>query len=153
MWNTGATGFEPGHGWSATTPASANAGRSLESVGLVCGIFLGRTTGDVLIESLANTVMQHQMPGKYPCNTYYMYYNTMAIFQVGGDRWTRWNGVVRDMLVKAQRRSDDCFDGSWDWEGTVFPGSDTGRVLSTAYNTLCLEIYYRYAQVKKLHKK
>ena len=152
VWNTGDAAFEPGHGWAAK-PASAYDGRSLESVGLVCGVFLGRTSGDTLIESLANSVMEYQMPSKYPCNTYYMYYNTMAIFQLGGDRWTKWNGVVRDMLVNAQRKGSDCFDGSWDCEGTVFPGSSTGRVLSTVYNTLCLEVYYRYAQVKNLHKK
>ena len=126
-------------------PKPGSGSQSMECVGLVCGVFLGRTSGDPLIESLANTVMAHQMPTRYPCNTYYMYYNTLAIFQVGGDRWKKWNATVRDMLVNSQRKTQDCMDGSWDKSG------GNSRLFSTALNTLCLEVYYRYAQVQK-HK-
>jgi hypothetical protein len=138
-WNTGEPGVEE------------KSGTGRESIGLVCGIFLGHLNGDPMVESLANTVMEKQMPRTYPTNTYYMYYNTMAIFQMGGDRWTKWNGTVRDMLVGAQAKTNDCFDGSWDPANSGV--SAMSRVLSTAYCTLCLEVYYRYAQVKDLHKK
>ncbi len=124
-----------------------------ESIGLVCSIFLGHLNGDVMAESLANLVMAKQLPKAIPTNTYYMYYNTMAIFQMGGDRWNTWNGAVRDLLVNAQKKTTDCLDGSWDWNKGDFGGAETGRVLTTAYNTLSLEVYYRYAQVKDLHKK
>ena len=142
-WTTGATSFAEGFGHQNMAP-----------VGLVCGIFLGRGAGDTMVETLATYVMNKQTPKAYPTNTYYMYYNTLGIFQLGTDspRWKQWNSVVRDMLVDAQRRDEGCLDGSWDWQGTQFHGNEIGRVLSTAYNTLCLEVYYRYAQVEKLKK-
>ncbi|HAT09183.1 MAG TPA: hypothetical protein DCS97_00980 [Planctomycetes bacterium] len=137
-WTTGEKSYEKGFGHQNMAP-----------VGMVCAVFLGHRAGDPMLETLANFVMNKQTPKAYPTNTYYMYYNTLGVFQVGGDKWKVWNSSVRDMLVNAQRKGDGCFDGSWDFEGTNFHGHKIGRVLSTAYNTLCLEVYYRYAQVNQ----
>jgi hypothetical protein len=122
--------------------------QKMACVGMVCAVFMGHRSGDPMLESLANWVVKNQTPKSYPTNTYYMYYNTLGMFQVGGEKWKLWNSSVRDMLVAAQRKGDGCFDGSWDYKNTVFHGHEIGRVLSTAYNTLCLEVYYRYAQVQ-----
>ncbi|MBA3707707.1 MAG: terpene cyclase/mutase family protein [Planctomycetes bacterium] len=123
-----------------------HVGVNLSCVGMVCAVFLGHHAGDPMLESFANEAIA-SIPAAYPFNTYYVYYNTLGMFQVGGERWKRWNGSVRDVLVNAQRKEASCFDGSWDWKDTRFYGSDIGRVLSTVYNCLSLEVYYRYAQV------
>jgi hypothetical protein len=127
----------------------AGGHKELACVGMVSCVFLGHHAGDIMLETLTNWVMKNQKPTTYPeVNLYYTYYNTLGIFQVGGERWNVWNGAVRDTLVNAQRKGDGCFDGSWDYEGTKkFHGIECGRVLSTVYMILCLEVYYRYDQV------
>ncbi|MDA3960147.1 MAG: terpene cyclase/mutase family protein [Planctomycetota bacterium] len=133
------------YSWNASTNETKHDSRV--PMGLLSGVFLGLRGGDPMLESMGNYVMAKQVPTSYPTNTYYMYYNTLAIFQMGGNRWKEWNNVARDVLVKAQRTGGDCFDGSWDWENTGFHGHDTGRLLSTAYCCLSLEVYYRYLPV------
>ena len=92
-----------------------------------------------MLDSLINTITDEQIPAAYPCNTYYLYYNTLATFQYGGEPWKKWNMQVRELLVDAQHGSESgCFHGSWDFEGTKFHGHETGRLLSTAYCCLAL---------------
>ena len=143
------TADESGFCYTWNPQSNEFKGSNRTCIGGLCAVFLGYRQGDVMLETMANWVMNHDFPDTqaYPTNTYYMYYNTLFIFQVGGERWKRWNDTVRDMLIDAQHANDDCFDGSWDWEGTKFHGSDTGRLLSTAYCCLSLEVYYRYLPV------
>ena len=133
--------------WTAGDKAFAPAfgHQNLAPVGLACAGLFGRRAGDPLFETLANSVLAKQLPTAYPLNTYYLYYGTLGMYQLGGAKWQTWNTAMRDLLVKAQRRGDGCLDGSWDWVGTVFHGNEIGRVLITAHNTLSLEVYYRYA--------
>ena len=131
--------------------------RPVECVGALCAVFLGKRPGDGQLDSLIRTVMEEQVPKSYPTNTYWMYYNTLAVFQYGGADWKVWNDKVRDMLVDAQHgNGTGCFNGSWDNVGTggaieshIAP---VGRLLSTAYCCLSLEVYYRYARVANKKK-
>lgn len=124
--------------------------KDLASVGALLAVFLGHEAGDPMLESLCNYGAAKQTPTAYPTNTYYLYYNTLALFMADGDqeeskRWHTWNKkVLHTLLVDAQHKDEGCLNGSWDWGGTVFHGHRTGRILSTAYCCLSLEVYYRY---------
>ncbi len=129
---------------SNSTTAEAKPGR--ESMGSLSAIFLGYPRDNVMLSTMINRTFNEWMPKAYPLNTYYMYYNTLAQFQAnaGTEKWEQWNASALPVLLNSQRRDLACFDGSWDSEGTVFHGHETGRLLSTAYCTLTLEVYYRY---------
>ncbi len=129
-------------------------GAKLECVGAVCSVFLGKKPGDGILDSLVNTIMAKQIPQTYPCNTYYLYYNTLAMFQYGGDDWKEWNRNFSHILIDAQHGAGTgCFKGSWDYEGTKFHGHEVGRLLSTAYCCLSLQVYYRYKRITDRNKR
>ncbi len=75
---------------------------------------------------------------------YYWYYGTLALFQVGGNDWRRWNKAMKRAIIDHQC-IDGCERGSWPPLGPW--GADGGRVYSTALMTMCLEVYYRYPRV------
>jgi len=120
-------------------------------MGLLSAVFLGHHQGDKALETMVNFSMANQLPTKWPTNVYYLYYNTLAIYQAHGAKksnpiWKRWNEAMLDTLVQAQRR-EACFEGSWD--AAPFIGSEIGRTLTTAYCCLTLEASYRYGLVAR----
>ena len=106
---------------------------------LVCREFFGLSL--VGAGNEAGDFLLTQLPGKGPSNFYYWYYGTLAMFQLQGDRWTKWNEAVTGALTRSQRGEGDA-GGSWDPDPLW--GGYGGRVFSTALGTLCLEVYYRY---------
>lgn len=121
----------------------------LSFVGAVCAVFLGHHRGDIMLESLCNDMEARWVDsGAYKSNNYASYYIVMAEFQSGGDRWKKCLDTIIPHLIQTQRVDDGCFDGSWDFAGQAYHGSDTGRVLSTCYSILNLEVAYRYVKIK-----
>ena len=146
VWKSGGNEVEIS-GWDAAAKRPESiANRDLAPVGLMSAVFLGRQQGDVMLETMANYVSRYHQPTAWPCNTYYLYYNTLGMFQVGGERWEKWAKQVLPMLSNAQRSEEGCLEGSWDWQGTQFHGHDTGRVLSTAYACLSMQVYWIYGR-------
>ncbi len=80
-----------------------------------------------------------------PSNVYYWYYATLALYQHGGQPWSRWNSQIRDRIVHLQRTSGHQ-TGSWDPDGSQY-GAKGGRIYCTALAALTLEVYYRYLRL------
>ena len=83
-------------------------------------------------------------PDGFGCDMYYWYYGTYAMYQMGGSHWKAWEKAMRPAILDNQRKDGD-EKGSWDAVGPW--GYVGGRVYSTALMTLCIEVYFRYAQV------
>lgn len=86
-------------------------------------------------------------PGRQSMNLYTWYYSTLALYQYGGEPWERWNGRLRDLLIAEQVTTGE-FAGSWEPRDQW--GGYGGRIYSTAFATLTLEVYYRYLPLYRI---
>jgi hypothetical protein len=78
-------------------------------------------------------------------DSYYWYYATQVMFQMGGQHWDAWNERLRPLLVEKQV-AEGPFAGSWEPLGDVPDrwGREGGRIYVTAMHLLMLEVYYRH---------
>jgi hypothetical protein len=72
-------------------------------------------------------------------------YGALAAFQRGGGTWKVWNDRLRAAVLPSQVRDDSEARGSWPPMGAT--GRHGGRVVTTVFCTLALEVYYRYPRV------
>ena len=134
----GQTGYEDKSNWTQATTG----------IGMLARQFLFNEPDAVEVklsaEYLANWAPSHwTTPGDpIECDCYEWYHTMLAMYQAGGREWARFNPVLRDYIIK-QQKLEGCQAGSWDpidsW------GAQGGRIYSTAFGTLALEVYYRYA--------
>ncbi|MHC4914008.1 MAG: prenyltransferase/squalene oxidase repeat-containing protein [Planctomycetota bacterium] len=127
-------------------------GCAMTAVGMVSRQFMGvRNTDPMLIKQaafLAANGPDWEGQKRGPQNSYYWYYGTLAMFQMGGQSWKNWNTQLKKTLLPNQCKggpmdgSPNDKDGSWDPLG--FFDNTGGRVYATATNALSLEVYYRY---------
>jgi hypothetical protein len=110
----------------------------------VCRQFLGTGGPGAASTEAADYLLAHS-PARDPYNLYYWYYGTLALYQHGGDAWTRWNAEVRDQVVERQHKTGHKA-GSWDPDDSLY-GAKGGRIYCTALATLTLEVYYRYLRL------
>jgi hypothetical protein len=148
----GRTGYQQRGGPPARTNESmakfpASKSEAMTAVGLTVRIFGGRDVKtDEMIGKGADLLVKCLPKWDVDQGTidfYYWYYGSLAMFQVGGDRWNKWNAAMKTSLLDHQRlEKDRCEYGSWDpvdpWSG------EGGRVYATAINCLTMEVYYRY---------
>jgi len=74
-------------------------------------------------------------------NMYYNYYATQVLHHWGGEEWQNWNKVMREQLVKSQRKQGHA-TGSWDVADAH--GGSGGRLYMTCLCVMTLEVYYRH---------
>ncbi len=114
--------------------------RAMTAEALVCRQFLGMARENPA-ENEAGDYLLGDLPNKDKVNLYYWYYGTVAMFQLQGDYWQRWNSALQSALLSQQSTAGDT---AGSWEPNCIWGGYGGRVYSTAMSALCLEIYYRY---------
>jgi hypothetical protein len=113
---------------------------------------LARSQSDLLARDLPDLT---RLRGGDPTGLhgeYYWYYGTLAMFNLGGEAWQRWNQALRRTVLEYQERPTRKNGrrrhayGSWPAFGRGWGkwGRTGSRIYSTAINTLTLEVYYRY---------
>jgi hypothetical protein len=120
----------------------------MTAVSVLCRIFTGEKRSNSQIKKGASLLLK-SMPKRRSehrsTNFYYWYYASYALFQVGGQKWTKWKDPMFD-TVMSYSRDKGCERGSFD------PVSEWsiagGRVYATAINALTLEVINRYARIR-----
>jgi hypothetical protein len=128
------------HGGLASYRARERSTRPMTAEALVCRQFLGMSRDNPAANEAGNYLLG-ELPGSDHVNLYYWYYGTLAMYQLQGDHWQKWNQALQETLLKQQIASGanaGSFDPNCVWAGYG------GRVYSTAMAALCLEVYYRY---------
>ena len=110
----------------------------------VCRQFLDVGGPGPASDEAADSLLRHD-PDRGKTNFYYWYYATLALFQHGGEPWTRWNARMRDRIVGLQHSSGHRA-GSWDPDESLY-GAKGGRIYCTTMAALTLEVYYRYLRL------
>lgn len=114
--------------------------RPMTAEALFCRQLLGYPREHLAMNE-AGEYLLAELPGQGERNYYFWYYGTVAMFQLQGPYWERWNAALTHTLLASQVREGEHV-GSW--EPNDVWGGYGGRVYSTALATLSLEVYYRY---------
>jgi hypothetical protein len=126
----------------------ASESEALTAVAMCSRIFCDTATEDAKAMKAGAELLSKKLPvwdvagGKI--DMYYWYYGTLAMFQMGGGDWERWNKALKTVVIDQQIK-EGCARGSWE---PLDPWCEEGsRVYATCLMTLCLEVYYRYPRV------
>ncbi|MBR2004593.1 MAG: terpene cyclase/mutase family protein [Thermoguttaceae bacterium] len=134
-------GFEDGSRYYYM-PGTGESGAT-DAIGLLCRLYLDwRPDNENLLKGVDRLVAVGPDFG----NPYYNYYATQLAHHVGGSRWVRWNGAIRDKLIETQVL-DGHERGSWYPENADSHCQTGGRLYATALNCLILEVYYRHLPI------
>jgi hypothetical protein len=120
--------------------------------GLMARMFLGWRRSHPFCIGSANFILENNMEetpkrnnwdkyvskNRFP--SYAWYYGTLAMHQMGGRYFRKWNAAIKEMLPGIQLK-EGCDAGAWKVYNYDFVA---GKVYSTCMGVLTLETYYRY---------
>ena len=124
------------YGYAKPTP---NFRAATTSVGLLCRMYTGWDKNHPSIVSGVEHLSRH---GVDKSNLYYDYYAAQVLRHHGGAQWEKFNTELRDWLVDTQAK-DAGAQGSWFFKRNGHM-ADTGRLCTTSFATMILEVYYRH---------
>ncbi len=138
------------HGLYAYQPLK-EATPTMTAIGMLSWQYMGMRADDpTMVEG--KYYLMDNLPDNGVRNTYYWYYATQVMHNFGSDpKWDTWNRRVRRCLVETQCR-EGCAAGSWDPESPTLDAwsEQGGRIVTTAFSTLSLEVYYRYLPIYRM---
>jgi len=150
------TGYDsPGGNCARLRTASAYENvPSMDSIGIMSLLFMDKAdVKDANIRSQAQAIVQQLPEWKLEkLDYYYWYYASLALYQVGGSTWERWEKPMTQALLNSQRglRPDEkgesaaSLDEFGSWDPIDAWGSAGGRVYATAINCLTMQVWERY---------
>jgi len=95
----------------------------------------------------ARHTIKKQLYGRaFPRSIYFLYHSSLAMFQMGGSRWKKWNPLMKEVLLGDQLRGGSA-DGAWNPSQGYGMCACVGRTMSTALGAMTLEVYYRYLRI------
>ncbi len=125
---------------------------TMTAVGMLMRMYAGWTPDHPAIRSAADYLLQYPPRNGTAASpqrdTYYWYYATQVMFQMGGDDWEAWNRELTPVLLETQIDEGE-ESGSWDPARPVPDrwSPHAGRLYVTTMNLLNLEVTYRHLPI------
>lgn len=124
------------------TIESAGGHSPCQPIGLLCRMYMG---WDKTHPAVTAGVKQMAERGVVKNDIYYNYYAAQVLRHYGGPQWDQFNNELRDWLVSEQVDTGHA-EGSWHWPNSAAHRGplEGGRLCSTSFATMILEVYYRH---------
>ncbi len=112
------------------------------AIGLLCRMYMGWDRNN---PGLVEGVKYISQVGVNKKDIYYDYYAAQVLRHYGGPEWDKFNGELREWLVSTQDKQGEA-KGSWYFADSLSHRGplEGGRLASTAFATMILEVYYRH---------
>ena len=128
---------------------AGSARPSLTAVGLLCRYYLNGwgPNHPAMRDGVEYLMKAHKPSNEAVYDMYYYYYATQVMHFHEGDAWHKeWNPAMRDFLIAKQVKDKNkpTVDGSFDPDGGQWIGPSCGRLGTTCFAILTLEVYYRH---------